>query len=968
MVIQAFPTRRILCKRRASFPIKERHEIHAYSALDEQRNGKEKSCSVTCSAGLPAREQATGDAKPTNGQGVQPVCLRDVCGIALISITTKQEGKTMRMLNTGIRLSVLAASVAMAIGLISCGGGDGHDDDVATTPPVTEPPYTGHAWFDPKIIAAQNAATTDEAKEAIARQRAKQLVAAMTEDQKLAQLAGTGRTGVVPELPDCRGSRHTPNIPELGIQTLRITNGPVGVGQNDCVALNAAIPEVDPSSAKATALPSAIAMAASFDRNTAKLFGEVIATEMNNLALHVFEAPGVNMARIPMLGRNFEYFGEDPFLSGTMAVEEAKAIQSAGLIAMPKHFVGNEQETQRQQIYSTIDEQVLREIYLIPFEMTVKDAKVSSIMCAYNFLNGTQSCENGKTLNDILRGEWGFTGYVQTDFGAARSTAATLVNGLDHEMNTATQWTPAKMRAALADPTSGVTWALIERALERRFTQMFKLGILDRPIKQTPIDFAAGGKKAREIGAKSAVLLKNRNNFLPLSENLVARNPSYGQTSADWVTIIGKASQPFAQRAVQGGSRVNTESIAGSSDVMPAYTVSPIDGIADGFGVSLNSGKVKLILVDDNNQWASVNGEPMLFADVITNYINKTTNKAIIIMAGTIAEEGGDRGTVLSGTNTLGWDPDPAFHPKNGMTLDWYAGGGPQAVTSKAQTKNNHTMDMIDAIFAADASLKDRTVLVLKDNASITVPDSLLGASGPAAILEAWFPGQEDGNIVADLLLGKVNPSGKLPVTFPKEGRSFIDFVQEEQFPGKMGPVDGRPDLGTKPVVRYSEGLNMGYRWYDANFVSAAGCSVFNGENACVAFPFGYGLSYTTFAFTNPSVAANSGKYDVKVKVTNTGNKKGAEVVQVYLQLPASANAGRLVQPPKRLVGFAKVELDAGAQQDVTVSIDPAASNHPLGVWDKATNAWVTPSGSYTVLVGSSSAPKDLLQAGTFTR
>jgi beta-glucosidase len=899
----------------------------------------------------------------------------------------------MQMLNK-MKLSVLALSVAMTLGLASCGGGGGggHDDDGAppvnppvdppVNPPVNppvEPPYTGHSWFDPAIIAEQNAAPTNEAKEAIARTRAKELIAAMSEDQKLSQLTGArGMTNglVVPELPDCKGARHVLSIPELGVQTVRITNGPVGVGQNDCVSNDAAIPEVDPSSAKATALPSAIAMAASFDRNMAKAYGDLIASEMNDLALHVFEAPGANMARIPNLGRNFEYLGEDPYLSGTMAAEESKAIQAAGLVAMPKHFIGNEQEALRNSVNAVIDDQVMREIYLIPFEMAVKDAKVSSIMCAYNDLNGVQACESDATLNKILRDEWGFTGYVQTDFGAAKSTAGTLLGGLDHEMNTATWWTPVRMRAALDDPATGVTWALIDRALERRFTQLFKLGILDRPIKQTPIDFAANGEKAREIGVKSAVLLKNNNAFLPLPENLIARNPSYGQTSADWVTIIGKVTQPFAQRAVQGGSQVNTETIGGSSDVMPEYTVSPVNGIADGFGASLNSGKVKLILVDDDNQWASVNGAPMTFANAIANYINKDENKAIIIMAGTMAEEGGDRSTIemtytglppgtpgaycgyFPGCAMSGYGTNASYPPASGLSLDWYTKGSPASTTSPSDTGNNQTMAMIDQIFAVNASLKNRTVLVLKDNASISVPNRLIGANGPASILEVWFPGQEDGNIVADLLLGKVNPSGKLPVTFAKEGQGFMDSVTPEQYPGTM--------VAGKPTVVYSEKLNMGYRWYDANV--SGGCTESNGENDCVAFPFGYGLSYTSFALSNASVAANSGKYDVKVRVSNTGSIKGAEVVQVYLQLPSSANAGRLAQPPKRLVGFTKLEVEAGAQQDVTITIDPDASNHPLSVWDEATHAWHTPAGSYTVLVGNSSSPKDLTQAGTFAR
>jgi beta-glucosidase len=870
----------------------------------------------------------------------------------------------------------LAAASAVALGLVSCGGGGGGSDH------ATDEPYTGHAWFDPAIVARQNAAATDEGREAVAKERALLLIAAMSEDQKLDQLtgAGPGTAGEsnIPELPECRGGRHIKDIPELGIRTVRITNGPVGVGQNDCVPLDetqGSPPLVSPNSAKATALPSAIAMAASFDRNTAKSYGEIIATEMDNLALDIFEAPGVNMARIPLLGRNFEYFGEDPYLSGTMAVEESKAIQAVGRIAMPKHFVANEQETQRQKTYSVVDDQVLREIYLIPFEMAVKDAKVGSIMCAYNYLNGVQACENDATQNKILRDDWGFTGYVQSDFMATRTFAPALLGGMDHEMpnQASNPWIPANVRAALADPASGVTWAHIDRALERRFTQMFKLGILDRPIKQTPIDFAAGGEKAREIGVKSSVLLKNRTGFLPLASTLGA---------SDYVTIIGKATQPYAQQAVMGGAVVGQMVAGGSSDVIPEYTVSPVEGIANALGTSVGSNKVRLILVDDTNSLASVNGAAMTYEQARDVHINNANNKAVIIIAGTIAEESGDRGTVYYTTSmggggssaydnycgfmptctvtALGWDADPALHPKNGMTLDWYSSTGPGTQTRKAETRASGTQAMIDDIMTT-GDLKDRAVLVLKDNASFSVPDSLLGNNGPAAILEVWFPGQEDGNIIADLLFGKVNPSGKLPVTFPRAGKGFMDYITEDQFPGQM--------IGGLPTVNYSEGLNMGYRWYDANTVPAAGCTVSNGENACVAFPFGYGLSYTTFDFSNRSVAANGGGYDIKVRVTNTGSVKGAEVVQVYLQLPNSANSGRLAQPPKRLVGFAKTaELEPGASQDLTITIDPDASNHPLSVWDKATNRWVEPSGSYTVLVGNSSSPKDLASAGTFSR
>ena len=272
------------------------------------------------------------------------------------------------------------------------------------------------------IVAEQAAGATDAAKESVSARRAQLLVAAMTLPQKLQQLTGS-KPELLPELPQCFGGRHISGIAALAIPTFRITNGPVGVGQNDCVAASiaeklAANPMAmapaytDPSSAKATALPSAIAVAASFDPKVAAAFGGVIATEMNHLALHVFEAPGVNLARLPVLGRNFEYFGEDPFLGGTMATAEVRAVQGQGLIAMLKHFVANEQETNRMLIQETVDHQTLRELYLLPFEMAVKDGKAAAVMCAYNYVNGASSCENREMLTDVLRHDWGFTGYV----------------------------------------------------------------------------------------------------------------------------------------------------------------------------------------------------------------------------------------------------------------------------------------------------------------------------------------------------------------------------------------------------------------------------------------------------------------------------------------------------------------------------------------------------------------------------
>ncbi|WP_372732811.1 beta-glucosidase [Novosphingobium sp.] len=811
-------------------------------------------------------------------------------------------------------------------------------------------------WLAPDIMAEVNAAGDDVSREAVAYRRAKALLAAMTLNQKLQQLTGA-RPEILPDMPSCYGARHVTGIAALGIPTFRITNGPVGLGQNDCVSPEVANLKAEglgfgsvnigaythPSSAKATALPSAMAAAASFDPAVAGLYGEVIATEMHNLGLHVFEAPGVNLARLPVLGRNFEYFGEDPYLSGVMAVAETKAIQARGLIAMPKHYAANEQETNRMAIQTTVDRQVLRELYLLPFEMAVKDGKAASVMCAYNYVNGQSSCESRELLTDILRKDWGFTGYVQSDFFAMKSTVASLANGMDHEMPLPNFWAPEKIKAALA--SGELTLAQIDEALERRYTQAFKAGVFDRKLEQSPIDYAAGGKLARAIGGRGAVLLQN-NGALPLRGGIKS------------LVLIGKASQVYAQQAVAGGAVAGEPmgSGGGSSDVVPAYTVSPVEGLRSALSATA---AVKLVLVDDANATATVDGAQVSFADAVAEAAKAD---AVVIMAGTISEEGADRATF---TDTSGHQL--ATPAAEGSSLDWYAARSNAIATSgeKNTARNSRTTQMIEAVLAArpasGKAMAAKTVLVLKDNAGVAMPASLVGAKGPT-ILETWFPGQEDGNIVADVLFGRVNPSGKLPVTFPLAGKGFLDSVTAAQFPGVMDEV------GKTQTVSYSEKLAIGYRWYDANV--SGGCAVRAGRNPCVAFPFGHGLSYTTFAQSAPKLVFDEAKaaWRVQVQVKNSGKLAGAEVVQVYVSLPQSANAAGAVQPPKRLIGFQRIELQAGASGMVEIAIDPAATNHPLGVWDEKVQAWVIPAGRFTVYAGRSSAPADLVWAGYIDR
>jgi beta-glucosidase len=606
-------------------------------------------------------------------------------------------------------------------------------------------------------------------------------------------------------------------------------------------------------------------MAASFDRMVATQFGNVVGDEARALALQVFEAPGVNLARSPRGGRNFEYFGEDPFLTGTMAVAEIRAIQSHGVIAMAKHIVANEQETDRTTVNEEVADRTLHELYLLPFEMAVKDGDVAAVMCSYNILNGSQMCENRHILTDVLRGQWGFKGYVQSDFFAAKSLN-TLRAGMDHEMpgydltvgnsfigglhDSQVWFTPEHLSAALA--SGDVVQADIDQALLRRYVQMFRLGIVDRPLVQSAIPVKRDGDIAAQIGAQSAVLLKNEGGRLPFSAKALHR-----------VVIIGKAD--YAANPVVGGG--------GSSSVIPLETVSPLQGIKDLLARLGSPAAVDLVIVDDENRNLPEAMSAAKGAD------------AVILLAGSTSSEGVDQANIK---------------------------------LPKQQ----------DEMIAAVAAANPRTALVLKDNAAVLMP----WVDKVPAILEAWFPGQEDGRIVASLLFGQVNPSGKLPVTFPRSETDLPAYAPE-QFPGVVH--DGQRQ------VRYSEGLQIGYRWFDA-------------KNIEPLYPFGYGLSYTKFVLGDLHISAKvmDGSKPLKVRfsVRNTGKVAGAEVPQIYLGAPPGSG-----EPPKRLVGFEKVYLAPQERKTIEISIDPNGSNHPFGMFNPERQRWEMIPGRHRLFLGSSS-------------
>ena len=690
------------------------------------------------------------------------------------------------------------------------------------------------------------------------RERAEKLVAAMTLEQKIAQLHGAMETINIYALPSAdemnamsaeeqdqlmaqiQVQRHVKGIEELGIPRFRITNGPVGVGMGDG----------HPSPA-ATALPMSIGLAAGFDPELAREYGDIIGSETATIGQHVLEGPGVCLHRTPIAGRNFEYFSEDPYLSGVMGVEVTKAIQEHGIIAMGKHYVVNDQEYERFRTSVEVDEHVLRELYLLPFEMLVKDGDIAAIMSAYNRVRGVYATENRYILNDILRDEWGFQGYVQSDFWSCRSAAGSLNAGMDHEMPDAKWLNETNVKNALEDTSLEIQ--TVDRALIRRYTQMFRFGQFERPYNPGEIDAKGHGAISRKIGSQTAVLLKNEGEMLPLNPK------AYGT-----IVIIGQSE--FVDDACNGGG--------GSSKVTPLYTVPPVEGmqnVLQGLGSDTKVSKVTVAKDLSNLEEAK---SAATEADVV------------ILMPGLVATEGAD----LPSPNML-----------------------------------NDQNRMVDELL----EINPQTVVVMKDSSPVMMP----WISKAKAVLEAWNQGTEDGHVVADLLFGLVNPSGKVPTTYAASEGDLLYADKPERYPGT--------DEGNGfPVIRYSEGLNMGYRWFQSQEIKPL-------------FPFGYGLSYTSFELSEfsvtPSQTDGKSPITVNVTVTNTGKVAGAEVVQVYLGIPIKG------QPPKRLVGFQKVYLEPNESREVTITIDPIATNHPMSVWDYYDHDFVVKPGEYTVYLGTSS-------------
>jgi beta-glucosidase len=687
-------------------------------------------------------------------------------------------------------------------------------------------------------------------------ERADLVLKEMTLDEKVALLHGVGMPTdepVTPEnAPSNRGVGYAVGVPRLGIPGIDMSDAAYGVRSSGV------------NGRYSTALPANVAAAASWDPDAAFEFGALIGRELRAQGFNMSLGGGTNLTRDPRNGRTFEYLGEDPVLAGTLVAKLIEGTQSAHVVGDIKHYALNDQESGRNSVNITISKRAARESDLLAFEIGVEKGHPAAVMCSYNRVNGDFACENQWLLNDVLKKDWKFPGFVLSDWGGTHSAEKASAAGLDNE-EPGDFFFSAKFKAAVQAGT--ISTGELDEHVHRILRSMFAAGVIDFPRQRSVIDPFAGFETARKIEEGGIVLLKNERAALPLN---AARLHT--------IAVIG--------------AHADVGMISGGGSAQ----VDPIGGNA----------------IDPPGKGATHWQEEIWFPTSPLRAIQARAPRATVKF---------DPGT----------DPTAAAAAAKGADVAivfaymWASEG----MDLKSLTLPHDQ----DAVIAAVAAANPHTIVVLETGNPVTMP----WVSAPAAILEAWFAGSDGANAVGNVLFGSVNPSGKLPNTFPKSEADLphptltMPPPESDHFNGPASPEQWAKGLPPFQVT-YDEGAKVGYKWYDA-------------EKKPVLFPFGYGLSYTTYRYSGLQVTPG-----VTVKatftVTNTGAREGSEIAEVYAALPEAAG-----EPFKRLVGFTKIKLDAKATQTVTVDIDPKY----LSIFDEAKDGWTLIPGDYTILVGGSS-------------
>jgi beta-glucosidase len=770
------------------------------------------------------------------------------------------------------------------------------------------------------------------------------------------------------------------SVPDIGLPSLRMSDGPMGVR----------------SWGFSTAYAGGIGLAASWDTELAQRVGVMLGHDARARGVSFLLGPAVNIYRAPMNGRNFEYFGEDPYLAGQIAVGYIQGVQSQGVVATVKHYAANNSEFDRHRVNSIVDERTLREIYLPAFEAAVKQGHVGAVMDSYNLINGEYATQNVFLNNQVLRDEWGFQGILMSDWGATYDGVAAANAGLDLEMGNAEFMNAKTLMPAIQN--GKVSLAVIDEKVRRILRTAMQFGFFDRSQTDAtiPLFNPAADDVALQSAEEGAVLLKNDGNLLPLNPRTVRS-----------IAVIG----PDAYPAVPGGG--------GSSQVSAFAPVSLMTGLSQalypkGIKVYWSSGIKTPSDIFSNTRWCAdpgckqtglVRGEYIDKTNVKTSsgqddqvnswqnpggddwnpgyrrvewdgyYIPKASG-AYRVVAATVGEDSytlllNDRKILEVPVHQNGQAPQSALITLEAgkaakirfiywpMTEQKTAGLGviPEGEVLDSEAARLAKMADVavvavgfspsgegegldrtyqlpfgqEQLIQAVAAANPHTIVTLTAGGSVATNDWL---DKVPALLHTWYGGQEAGNALAKILLGDVNPSGKLPMSWERKLEDNPTYKNYYEAPG------------TKDV-KYAEGIFLGYRYYDKSEVKPL-------------FPFGFGLSYTSFAFSNLTVSSenasgNSG-VNVSFDVMNTGTRAGAEVAQVYVGEPAAS----VPRPVKELKGFSRVMLEPGESRRITVTLDRRA----MAYWDIGSHDWKVDGGRFVVYVGDSS--QHLPLQGTF--
>lgn len=684
-------------------------------------------------------------------------------------------------------------------------------------------------------------------------ERAEMVLKEMTLDEKIRLLHGMGMPGWPREVENPQpelgngGAGFVLGVSRLGIPIIQMSDAAYGVRSS---AENGRY---------STALTSNVGAAASWDTDAACQYGALIGRELRAQGFNMTLGGGVNLTREPRNGRTFEYMGEDPILAGTMVGNLMKCEQAQHVIGDIKHYALNDQESGRNEVDVIISKRAARESDLLAFEIGVGIAEPGAVMCSYNALNGDFACENKYLLTDVLKHDWGFKGFVVSDWGGTHSTVKASAAGLDNE-EPLDEFFGSKLKAAVE--AGQVSQAELDDHVRRVLRSEFACGLVDHPIQKSVIDVIGDRKIARQIEEQSAVLLKNTNGLLPLNAAAIKS-----------IAVIG----PHANEGmISGGGSAQVDAPGRpSAGWMAQVWFPPAPTLA--LQRKFPAAKVQF----------DSGANPASAAELAKN-----SDVAIVFAYQWISE---------------GMDLENLSLPVNQ-----------------------------DGIIAAVAAANPKTIVVLETGTAVTMP--WLDKVG--AVLEAWYSGSDGADAVANLLDGEASPSAKLPMTFPRNEADLPHPQLVKPGPGQTGEAAVMKTGEAKPTfsVTYDEGVKVGYKWYDA-------------EKKPVLFPFGYGLSYTTFSYSRLKVTEGA-ETAVSFTVKNTGQRDGAEIAEVYASLPESAE-----EPPKRLVGWTKVWLKSGESKEVSVTVPQKY----LSIYDEAAG-WKLIPGRYAFLVGGSSAELPLVE------